>query len=67
MKNSDQKFFLDKVLAGSNISLEKKCNLIIDNQRLENLFNTYFINITNTLQLKKSHLKFQSLSEIFLF
>ena len=67
MINSDQKIFLDKVLAGSNISLEEKCNLIIDNQRLENLFNTYFINITNTLQLKKSHLKFQSLSEIFLF
>ena len=33
-----------------------------DNQKLANLFNTYFINITDNLQLKKSPLKFQSLS-----
>ena len=46
-------FFSDISLANSNIVLKVKGNLIIDNQKLANLFNTYFINIINTLQLKK--------------
>ena len=58
-------FFSDKVLASSNIDLKEKGNLITDNKKLANLFNTYFINITDTLQLKRPPLKFQSLSEIF--
>ena len=50
-------FFSDKGLASGNIVLKEKDNLITDNQKLENLFNTYFINITDTLQLKKITLK----------
>ena len=60
-------FFPDKGLASSNIVLKEKGNLITDNQKIANLFNTYFINITDTLQLKKLTLKFQSLSEIISF
>ena len=45
-------FFPDKGLASSNIVLKEKGNLMI-----ANLFNTYFINITDTLQFKKSPLK----------
>ena len=50
-------FFSDKGLASGNIVLKEKDNLITDNQKLENLFNTYFITITDTLQLKKITLK----------
>ena len=46
---------------------EKKNNSITDNQKLVNLINTYFKNITDTLQLKKPPLKFQSPSEIISF
>ena len=60
-------FFSDKGLANSNIVLKEKDDLIIDNQKLGNLFNTYFINIADTLQLEKSPLKFQSLCEIISF
>ena len=41
-------FFSDKSLASSNIVLKEKDNLITDNQKLENVFNTCFINITDT-------------------
>ena len=44
------------------IVLKEKGNLITVNQKLANLFSTYFINITNTLRLKNSPSKFQSLS-----
>ena len=47
--------------------MKEKDDLIIDNQKLANLFNAYFINIADTLQLEKSYLKFQSLSEIISF
>ena len=53
-------FFSDKGLASSNIVLKEKDNLITDNQKLENVFNTCFINNTDTW-------KFQSLSEIISF
>ena len=47
--------------------MKENGNLITDNQNLANLFNIYFINITDTLQLTKSPLKFQPLSEIIYF
>ena len=47
--------------------MKEKGNFITDNQKLANLFNTYFINITDTLKLKKSPLKFQSLTKIISF
>ena len=48
--------------------MKEKGNLITDNQKLPNIFNTYFINITDPLQLKRSPLKLQSLSlKLFLF
>ena len=60
-------FFSDKSLAGINIVLKEKGNLITDNQKLANLFNAYFINITDTLKQKNSPLKLQYLSEITSF
>ena len=45
-------FFSDKGSAKSNIFLKEKGNLITDNKKLPYLFNTYFINITDILQLK---------------
>ena len=42
-------FFTNKGLASNNIVLKEKGNLITPNQKLAN---TYFINITDTLQLK---------------
>ena len=42
-------FFTNKGLASNNIVLKEKGNLITHNQKLAN---TYFINITDTLQLK---------------
>ena len=42
-------FFANKGLASNNIVLKEKGNLITHNQKLAN---TYFINITDTLQLK---------------
>ena len=60
-------FFSDECLASGSIILKEKGDLITDNQKLENLFNTYFINITDTLQLKKSPLKFLSHSKIISF
>ena len=47
-------FFPDQNLETSNVILEGKDELITDSSTLANLFNNYFINITNTLKLKKS-------------
>ena len=47
--------------------MKEKGDLITDNQKLANLFNTYSINFIHTLQLKKSPRKFQSFSEIISF
>ena len=57
-------FFSDKGLANNSIVLKENGNLITDTQELANLFNTYYINLINALQLKKSPTKFKSLSEI---
>ena len=57
-------FFSDKGLEINNIILKGKDELITDSSTLANLFNNYFINITNTLKLKKSPSKFQSLSKL---
>ena len=57
-------FFSDKSLETNNIILKGKDELITDSSTLTNLFNNYFINITNTLKLKKSPSKFQSLSKL---
>ena len=57
-------FFLDKGLETNNIILKAKDELITYSSTLANLFNNYFINITNTLKLKKSPSKFQSLSKL---
>ena len=70
IKNSGKKikaFFSDKGSTSSTIFFREKGSLITDNQKLANLFNIYFINVTDTLQLKKSPLKFQCLSEIISF
>ena len=50
--------------------MKEKGNLITDKQKLANLFNTYFINITDTLELKKPPFGFfncKNLSEIVSF
>ena len=47
--------------------MKEKDNLITDIKKLANLFNTYFVNITNALQLKQSPLRFPSLAEIISF
>ena len=60
-------FFSDKGLAHNSIDLKENGNLITDTQELANLFNTYYINLINTLQLKNSPTKFKSLSEILSF
>ena len=39
------------------LKAEEKGNLITDNKKLANLFNSYFINITDNLKLKKISLK----------
>ena len=54
----------DKGLETNNIILKGKDELITDSSTLANLFNNYFINITNTSKLKKSPSKFQSLSKL---
>ena len=60
-------FFSDKGLANNSIVLKENGNLITDTQELANLFNTYYLNLINTLQLKKSTTEFKSLSEILSF
>ena len=61
-------FFSDKGLAHNSIVLKENGNLITDTQELANLFNTYYINLINTLQLKKITHKIQILigNSIFL-
>ena len=54
-------------MANNSIALKENGNLVTDTQELANLFNTYYINLINTLQLKKSPSKFKSLSEILSF
>ena len=61
-------FFSEKGLANNSIVLKENGNLITDTQELANLFNTYYINLINTLQLKKITHKIQILirNSIFL-
>ena len=50
IKNSGKKitpFFSHKGLASSNIVLKGNGDLITDNKKIANLFNTCFINITD--------------------
>ena len=47
--------------------MKERGNLTTDNKKLANLFNTYFVNITDALQLKQSPLRFPSLAEIISF
>ena len=54
-------FLSDKGLANNSIVLKENGNLITDTQELANLFNTYYINLINTLQLNKSPTKIQIL------
>ena len=70
IKNSGKKSKLSFQIKAQQVVpffFREKGSLITDNQKLANLFNTYFINVTDTLQLKKSPLKFQCLSEIISF
>ena len=54
-------------MANNSIVLKENRNLITDTQELANLLNTCYINLINTLQLKKLPTKFKSLSEILSF
>ena len=47
--------------------MKERGNLTTDNKKLANLFNTYFVNVTDALQLKQSPLRFPSLAEIISF
>ena len=47
--------------------MKQKDNLITDNQKLVNLFSTYFINFTDTLQLKYQTRNFNLSLKLFLF
>ena len=47
--------------------MKERGDLITNDQKLANLFNTHLINNTENLQLKKLFLNFQSLSEITSF
>ena len=49
------------------LKAEEKGNLITDNKKLANLFNSYFINITDNLKLKKISLKISISLKFFLF
>ena len=57
-------FFLDKGLQANNIILRGKNRLVADSSIIVNTFNNYFINITNTLNLKPSMPKSKSLSDL---
>ena len=57
-------FFLDKGLQTNNILLRGKNRLVADSSIIVNTFNNYFINITNTLNLKSSMHKSKSLSDL---
>ena len=47
--------------------MKERGNLTTDNKKLANLLNTYFVNITDALQLKQSPVRFPSLAEIISF
>ena len=47
--------------------MKERGDLITNDQKLANLFNTHLINNTENLQLKKLFLNFQSFSEIISF
>ena len=49
------------------LKAKEKGNLITDNKKLANLFNSYFINITDNLKLKKISLKISISLKFFLF
>ena len=57
-------FFLDKGLQTNNTILRGKNRLVADISIIVNTFNNYFINITNTLNLKSSMPKSKSLSDL---
>ena len=47
-----KRFFSDKGLQTNNIILKDKNRLVTDSSIIANTFNNYFIDITNTLNLK---------------
>ena len=57
-------FFSDKGLQTNNIVLKDKNRLVTDSSIFANIFNNYFINITNTLNLKHSMPKSKSFSDL---
>ena len=57
-------FFSDKGLQTNNIIFKDKKRLVTDSSIIANTFNSYFINITSTLNLKSSMLKSKSLSDL---
>ena len=48
-----KRFFSDKGLQTNNIILKDKNRLVTDSSIIANTFNNYFIDITNTLNLKR--------------
>ena len=56
-----------KAFSKRKLKTKEKGDLITDNQKLANLFNSYFINITDTLKLKKIGLKILISLKLFLF
>ena len=57
-------FFSYKFLQTNNIILKDKNRLVTDSSITANTFNNYFINITNTLNLKPFMPKSKSLSDL---
>ena len=51
MKNV-RTFFTDKVLNPSKITLVEKNSILVDESKIGNIMNNYFINITKTLNIK---------------
>ena len=57
-------FFSNKGSQTNNIILKDKNGLVTESLIIANTFNNYFINITNTLNLKPSMPKSKSLSDL---
>ena len=57
-------YFSDKGLQTNNIILKDKNRLVTDSSIIANTFHNYFINITNTLNLKPHMPKSKSLSNL---
>ena len=57
-------FFLKQALQTNNMLLKDKNRLLTDSSIIANTFNNYFINITNTLNLKPSMAKSKSLFDL---